>query len=256
MKKHINLILSMVSLFVTAMLLLVTLFGWYVTNSKATASGITASTKGKADVYMSSTYNGTSALTTSNFKDYGFSKKVTITHTGALLPASSADAEAFYYATTIGSDGSATGSAFTEVSSQEKEYYYIDASLYIISLEETDISIYLSNVKIAQGSGSQTTLYKAVRVSTIYNETTTVFKCANGGDALPANSVSSTVSTDTAISSGSVSADQVSIALDALESENITATCLTVRIWIEGQNANAIAINDLSSFVVQMNFDE
>lgn len=258
MKKRINLILSMTSLFFTAFLLLVTIFGWYVTNSTATASGITASTKGRSEVYMSTAYNGTDSLTTSNYTDYGFSKKVTITHTGALLPASSADASAFYYATTVGTDGTATGTAFTAVSSTEKDYYYIDVNLYIISLEtSSNISIYLSNVKIAQGSGTSTTLYKAVRVSTIYNSTATIFKCASGGDAYPAESTNSIASTDTAILAGSVDSNQVSIALDALASESITdIECVTVRIWIEGQNSNAVATNDLSSFTVAMNFDE
>ncbi len=257
MKKRINLILSMTSLFFTAFLLLVTIFGWYVTNSTATASGITATTKSRSEVYMSTAYNGTDSLTTSNYTNYGFSKNITITHTGALLPASSADASAFYYATTVGTDGTATGTAFTAVTDSEKDYYYIDVNIYIISLEtSSDISIYLSSVKIAQGSGS-TTLYKAVRVSTIYNTAATIFKCASGGDAYPAESTNSIASTDTAISAGSVDSDQVSISLDALESESITdVECVTVRIWIEGQNSNAVATNDLSSFTVAMNFDE
>ncbi len=44
MKKYTNLIFSCISLVVTAALLVVTIFSWYVTNTKATASGITAVT--------------------------------------------------------------------------------------------------------------------------------------------------------------------------------------------------------------------
>lgn len=54
MRKHINLIISTISLFVTVTLLIISMFAWYVTNDSASANGIIGTAqgvKGSFDIY-------------------------------------------------------------------------------------------------------------------------------------------------------------------------------------------------------------
>lgn len=67
MKKYANLIISFASLFVTLFLLILSIFGWYVVNEKATASGIIGAAEalgGHFDFYC---YKDTSNTETPNY---------------------------------------------------------------------------------------------------------------------------------------------------------------------------------------------
>lgn len=60
MKKNLNVLLSSISLFVTAFLLIISIFSWYVTNDKASARGIIGQAQGISGVFDIYYFNDTS----------------------------------------------------------------------------------------------------------------------------------------------------------------------------------------------------
>ena len=136
-----NLIINIITLAVTSMIFVMLLFGWYVSNTEVTASGIQAST-GSNKLYVSSNYSSDytsyvldendeylSAFT--NFDDTYWSTNATISSNVLLLPSSTPDGSTFYYTNDVSSDGTAFQS-YTKKNITAATFV-TDGSLYIKS---------------------------------------------------------------------------------------------------------------------------
>ena len=269
MKKKFNIITSMLSLSATFLLLALVMFSWYVSNTEVRASGITAST-GSNKLYVSTTYsenyNTYQAIEGNNYQSNFTNLDEAYWNTSAtisngnklLLPSSSPNGQTFYYTNDVNENGRAFTTDglynFVDVSSVGS-YYYLERSIYICNAESTNLNCVLRKVLISQGTDENSNLYKSARVYIESSENNhEIFKYYNSaentaGDALPANSATTIMDNDPAIRSGSV-ADQImrfsvpgttTETVNEEEVKTYTAVELKLKIWIEGQNENAVA---------------
>ena len=128
--------------------------------------------------------------------------------------------------------------------------------------EAEDVSIYLSNITISQGSNTSSNLYKAVRVAISGNDkngnvSEVVYRYdGTDGAALPVSGARSTLENDFAINSGefSESDSNFTMALSKVAEGNAVFYSFTVKIWIEGQNSHADSAYAGTGFFVTMSF--
>lgn len=137
MRKVNNLILSVISLIVTTGLLVLIIYSWYVTNEKATVSGITASSESNT-LYISTTYgsgyntynevNDYVSTFTNLDTDYWKSTATISNNNQLLLPTSSPNGSVFYYTPDVNSDGTANRKYMKVAVTQST--FTTDGSLY------------------------------------------------------------------------------------------------------------------------------
>lgn len=298
-----NLIINIITLAVTSMIFVLLLYGWYVSNTEVTASGIQAST-GSNKLYVSSNYssdytsyvldeNDEYLSTFTNFDENYWGTNATISSNVLLLPSSTPDGSTFYYTNDVSSDGTAfqsytkknvtaatfvtdgslyikSGNTYTAVTSGTFDasvtyytygynfldvtnvgnYYYIEKSIYICNGEATDLNCCLRKVDIKIGTDEEANIYKAARVYLESGGSSNIFKyydseTPNAGNALPANSATTILNSDPAINSGSIADNILQFTLPGVTTEGDVKTYssveVRVKIWVEGQNANALA---------------
>ena len=142
-------------------------------------------------------------------------------------------------------------------------YYYISKSIYICNAEATDLTCCIRKLTISQGTDLTSNIFKSVRVYLETNNENEIFKYydstePNAGNALPATSTSTIASLDPASNSGSIPDDILKFSLPGIETVDDTTTYtaveIKVKIWVEGQNPNAIATYAGTGFNVDLLF--
>ena len=282
MKKNFNLITSIISLSVSICLLVLVMFSWYVSNKQVSASGITAST-GSNKLYVSTTYsssygtyqpvlNNNYQSTFTNLDENYWNTNATISNANKLLlPSSSPNGQTFYYTNDVNEDGRAFTTNglynFVDVTSVGS-YYYLERSIYICNAESTDLTCCLRKLTISQGTDDTSNIFKSARVYLESSSTNhEIFKYydyqdSTAGDALPANSATTILAEDPAKRSGSVpdATIQFTVPGTTIETVNETTTTtytaveLKLKIWVEGQNENAVATYAGTGFKIDLLF--
>ena len=277
-KLKLNIIASILSivLILTGLIFTASVFGWFSNNKVVSANGMTVTVDVPKNIYVSS--NDLSEIEGShipvdqiNNTDYSFDTTIGFAFDQKLYP-SSYSGDDFYFARKVMPNGTAKSETnlnkFVLIDSSVSEYYYIEKTFYILTTyrKTTDIdliNVYLSNVTISQGSNENSNLYKAVRIAISaidkngaisekiyrYDET--------DGACLPASGVNATVETDPALDSGDLSntgSNAFLMDLGCVEDEEAYFYPITVKIWIEGQNSNAITSYAGTGFYISFKF--
>ncbi len=133
---------------------------------------------------------------------------------------------------------------------QVGSYYYISKSIYICNAEATDLTCVLRKVQVSQGTDETSNIYKSVRVYLESDNSNNIYKYydsndTTAGDALPATSETTIADTDPAINGGYVNDSTLQFTAPGITTTDGTTTYTAVEvkvcIWVEGQNANALA---------------
>ena len=286
-KLKLNVIVSIFSITLIVILLVFTasVFGWFSTNTNVSTTGMNLTVDTPKNIYVSSkdlsqeehNYIPNNMISTT---DYSFDSSCGFTFTEYLYPSSYAGSGdgltgKFYFARKVLPSGRAKESSaadieqgknqFVEVSDSIEGYYYIEKTFYILTTyhERNNIDairVYLSNVTFSQGTDTDSNLYKAVRISvsaTDKNGTIDekIYKY-DSTTANPASGVNSTISDPALVSGNQASTGANSFVMDlrCVSNDNCYFYPITVKIWIEGQDRNAIASYAGTGFYISFQF--
>lgn len=260
MRIKLNNILTFVSLGLTALLLILVVRAWYAVNKTANVeSGVGATAVGK-NLYISSTYNGgdTFIYDESTFNST-WKTEADLTISNILIPASTVDATNYYYTNDINEYGTAIqtdGNFKFNLITTSKSYYYAEKTVYLCTSEEVDMNCCLRNISIEKGI-DETDIYKSVRVAFKYSTNTKIFR-GNVDTCYPAVSTTAVSNTDPSLQSGGQANGTFSFPIVGAETVDdvttYTVTAVSVLIWVEGQDPNAIATYAGTGFKVNMSF--
>ena len=262
MKPKLNTILTLVSLTLTALLLVFVVRAWYAVNKTATVEAGSGATAVGQNLYLSTTYGSLNDFTysESNMSSGGWGTSVDLTASNILLPVSTYDATSFYYTNDIATNGTAVltnGSYSFNLVNTSASYYYVTKTIWLSTTETEDLTVCLRNVSINQGSDETSDIYKAVRISVTSGTTTKIFK-ADSEVVYPANSLTTVSSTDPALRSGGQSNSVLSFTVPGATVENETKTCsvvsVTIKVWVEGQHSDAVATYAGTGFTFSLSF--
>ncbi len=258
----LKLIANLISLVLTATLLVFISLAWFVTNEKANASGAIGASASGDNLYISSTFNPAENQTTINELDSNWSKDISINTNSLLLPVSTNDAKDYFYTPSINPDGTAivTNNKYNFVKvTTAKSFYYLEKTIYLCLDDESNANCCLKFIDIKQGTDIDSNIFKSVRVyfEDATNNTNKMFKYKNQ-TAYPAISETAIANADPAIDSGTqfpsvfnfplvgrTTSDDVSI---------YTFKKILMRIWVEGQDSNALATYAGTGFKVNLVF--
>ncbi len=263
MKVKMRLIINLVTLILTATVLIFISMAWYVTNEKAEVSGVVGASAVGDNLYISSTFSPSANQTTINELDSNWKKEITIDTNSLLLPVSTNDASNYYYTPDVASDGTAIVSNnkynFVKVTTA-KSFYYLEKTIYLCLDDEKSSSCCLKYVNIKQGTDVDSNIFKAVRVyfEDEANETSKMFKYQDE-TAYPAISETAVANTDPAIDAGTQVPSIFNFPLvgKTINEEDVTTYTfkkIVIRIWVEGQDSNALATYAGTGFKVNLVF--
>lgn len=262
----LRLFVNLITLAVTSFLLIFVILAWYVTNDEVTATGVIGASAEGNNLYMSSTFipsENQTTITVLNPNDWKMD--LNINTNSLLLPVSTTDAKNFYYTPDVDTDGSAVIKDgkynFLKVTTS-KSYYYLEKEIYLCLADAKDVNCCLKNIVINQGVDEDSNIYKAVRVYFEDSDDSNNNQMFKYEDTLlpvyPAVSTTSVSGTDPAIVSGTQSPDKFHFGLTGSVSDGITTTYtfkkIIIRIWVEGQDENALATYAGTGFSIHLVF--
>jgi len=261
----LRLIANLITLVVTTFLLIFVVMAWYVSNDNTSARGVIGATAEGKSLYMSSTFIPTENQKTVTELDSNIWKmNLDINTNSLLLPVSTNDAINYYYTPDINEDGTAIDTDgdynFVKVTTS-KSFYYLEKELYFIVADASDTRCSLKNISINQGSDESSNIFKSVRVyfedadDSRYNN---MFKYHEENAVYPAVSETSVALTDPAISDGIQSPDKFNFRLSgSYKVEDVTTYTfkkIIIRVWVEGQDPNAVATYAGTGFTINLAF--
>lgn len=260
MKIKLNNILTLLSLMLTAFLLVIVVRAWYAVNKTANVEAGVGMTAGGKNLYISSTYTGQDTFI---YDEATFSTtwgtEATLTISNILLPSSSYDAINFYYTNDIDEYGHAyqTNGVYNfNLITTSKSYYYVEKTVYLCTKEEQDMNCCLRNIAIEKGI-DETNIYKSVRVAFKYDTETKIFR-GNNSTCLPAISTTQVAAFDPSLVCGGQANGTFSFPITGATTlddvTTYTVTAITVLIWVEGQDPNAVATYAGTGFKLNMSF--
>ena len=284
LRLNIVISISSIMLILVGIIFSASVFGWFSSNRTVTASGMSVTVDTPKNIFVSNKdlsqeENNYIALSSISSTNYAFDTTCGFTFNEKLYPASY-NGNNFYYARKVTSGGNAKDEAnrdkFIQITSDLTDYYYIERTFYILTTYPTkdtvsSINVYLSNITISQGSTNSSNLYKAARVAISARDNTEgeeegelgtvsekVYRYNTiDGSCLPANGVGSVMASDIAIDSGdqdSESNDAFIMNLKCVENSSCYFYPITIKIWIEGQNANATSNYAGTGFFISFQF--
>ena len=262
MKIKLNNLFTILSLCLTALLLVFVVRAWYAVNKTASVEAGSGATAGGKNLYLSTSYGGASTFTYSEsaFTSGGWGTEVDLTASNILIPASTFDATDFYYTNDINPDGSAieTNNVYNfSLVTTSSSYYYVSKRIYLTTSEEEDLNVCLRNVSINQGTDDTSDIYKSVRLSITSGSTTKIFK-ADSATVYPANSISSVAASDPALAQGGQANSTFSfVVLGAETIDDVTTynvSYVDIKVWVEGQHSDAIATYAGTGFTFNLSF--
>ena len=268
MKPKLNTILTLVSLTLTALLLVFVVRAWYAVNKTANVEAGSGATAVGQNLYLSTTYGSNNSFTYSdaNMSSGGWATEVNLTASNILLPVSSFDATNFYYTNDINVDGTAIvteGDYNFNLVTTSASYYYVSKTIWLSTTETEDLNVCLRNVSINQGTDEDSDIYNAVRISvTTPDETLTKIFRSDSTTVYPATGLTTVSNTDPALNSGGQSNSTLSFTVPAATVETVNEsqvkTCnvtqVTIKVWVEGQHSDAVATYAGTGFRFNLSF--
>lgn len=260
--KKLKGIINLITLVLTAGLLILVTVAWYATNKTANVTPSVGATAVGKNLFLSTTYQGDSTFVyDENTFSSVWGQTATINASNILIPVSTTNAKDFYYTSSINADGTAVSNEGVydfDLVTSSTSYYYVSKTVYLCTSEETDMDCCLRNISIQTGEDG-TDIYKAVRVAYSYNLTTKIFRYnQTEGVAYPANSKTTISAVDPALNSGGQNDSVFTFPIIGASTTNdvttYTVTAVNVLIWVEGQNSNALATYAGKGFRISMSF--
>ena len=268
MKIKLNNLFTILSLCLTALLLVFVVRAWYAVNKTASVEAGSGATAVGQNLYLSTIYNSDNAFTynESNMTSGGWGSEVDLTASNILLPVSTYDATNFYYTNDIDIDGTAivtSGDYNFNLVTTSASYYYVSKTIWLSTSEEEDLNVCLRNVSIVKGTDVDSNIYNAVRISvTTPDGTTTKIFRSDSTTVYPANGLTTVATTDPAINSGGQSNGTLNFTVPGATVETVSdtevktcnVTSVIIKVWVEGQHTDAIVTYAGTGFRFNLSF--
>lgn len=276
-KLKLNVIVSIfsITLIVALLVFSASVFGWFSNNTVVNATGATVTVDVPKNIFVSSkdlseeedNVLDMNVISTTN---YSFDVSCNFNYENRIYPVSY-DGSDFYYARKVQPNGTARSEqnypTFIEVDPIVGGFYYIEKTFYILTTyhEKANLdhlSIYLSNVSINQGTNQNSSIYKVVRVAISAEDMNgdideVIFRYDSNETCLPAHGENAVMDSDPALDSGNqASSGNNAFLMDlaCADDEGVYFYPITVKIWIEGQNRNAVTAYAGTGFYVSFSF--
>ncbi len=242
-------------------------FSWFSSNSTVEEEEATIKTYVPINVMISEDLSSTDFTDTITLEDvnaYNFKTSVLINADYPLYPVSY-NGKTFRYATTINPDGTATTPGgtkkkFEEIDNDFKDFYYISKDFYVITTSPEDVYLYVRDASMLAGTSGD--LYKAIRICVSCGDTQLIIRhssdMGNDPNKFPVDTTSTTLDEEIAVRNIDLTDETYKIILPASKSGEsgieYTPVLVNIKIWIEGQNENAVVSYAGTSFYVELGF--